>query len=103
MGGATPELSNVSALAVYFGVVCEWLITGRGPKYITELYSASPHESVPDRVLTVAAQALIADVRTADTQGVSAKAFQVLRETLSLFGRPDNKDDGTLHLDNPPP
>lgn len=31
-----PEMKTVVPLALEFGVACEWLLTGRGPKYLVE-------------------------------------------------------------------
>lgn len=101
-GGSIPELETLAALAIPFGVTCEWLLTERGPKFIAELYASPPHDRAADttRTLPPNAQMLISEIRRASEAGVSEDVFAALMTVIrSIPTRQDSADDGDLaHL-----
>ncbi|MBH9725141.1 helix-turn-helix transcriptional regulator [Burkholderia contaminans] len=101
-GGSVPELETLAALAIPFGVTCEWLLTERGPKFVAELYASQPHERVADtaRALPPNAQKLISEIRRASEAGVSEEAFSAVMTLLRLMpAQQSSADDGDLpHL-----
>lgn len=86
---SVPEMATVVKLAEAFNVTCEWLLTGRGPKFIAEINEAmqfanvlrsglpesSEREKLPDDV-TKALQSVLsafrqgADMRSADIRTI---------------------------------
>lgn len=44
---SVPEMATVVKLAEAFGITCEWLLTGRGPKFIADIGSATQNVSIP--------------------------------------------------------
>ncbi|WP_243772165.1 helix-turn-helix domain-containing protein [Burkholderia anthina] len=85
-GGSVPEMETLAALAVPFGVTCEWLLTERGPKYVAELYVKQQQDEISTPAhLPSGAKNLIAEVEHAASAGVQDEIFNVLRETLRLF------------------
>jgi transcriptional regulator with XRE-family HTH domain len=43
---SVPEMATVVKLAEEFDVTCEWLLTGRGPKFIADIGASAPTVSV---------------------------------------------------------
>ncbi|WP_175712665.1 helix-turn-helix domain-containing protein [Burkholderia ambifaria] len=98
-GGSVPELETLAALAIPFGVTCEWLLTERGPKFVAELYTALPHERVADTSppLPTNALKLISEIKRASEAGVSEDAFAAVMTLLKLIPAQQNSaDDGDL-------
>ncbi|WP_175904189.1 helix-turn-helix domain-containing protein [Burkholderia seminalis] len=101
-GGSVPELETLAALAIPFGVTCEWLLTERGPKFVAELYASPPHERATDAVrpLPPNAQILISEIRRASEAGVSEDVFAAFMTLIrSIPAQQSSRDDGDLaHL-----
>ncbi|KWK74117.1 helix-turn-helix domain-containing protein [Burkholderia ubonensis] len=101
-GGSVPELETLAALAIPFGVTCEWLLTERGPKFVAELYTSQPHEHAAEtaRALPPNAQKLISEIKRASEAGVPEDAFAAVMTLLRLIPAQQNSaDDGDLpHL-----
>lgn len=83
--GNVPEMETIAKIAVVFEVTCEWLITGRGPKYVAETYVTPGKNDAP---LSDSARKLVDAVVVADGMGVDSAAFEALREMLRLLSRP---------------
>lgn len=43
---SVPEMATVVKLAEAFGITCEWLLTGRGPKFIADIGPATQNVSI---------------------------------------------------------
>lgn len=43
---SVPEMGTIAKLAVAFDVTCEWLLTGRGPKYVADIGGGAPSANV---------------------------------------------------------
>nr|WP_256978803.1 helix-turn-helix transcriptional regulator [Burkholderia sp. AU33423] len=101
-GGSVPELETLAALAIPFGVTCEWLLTERGPKFVAELYAAQPHERMAEtgRPLPPNAQKLLSEIRRAGEAGIPEDAFAAVLTLLRLIpAHQTSDDDGDLpHL-----
>lgn len=101
-GGSVPEMETLAALAIPFGVTCEWLLTERGPKFVAELYAQRPQDKAiePPRQLPLHVQKLISEVKRASEAGVSEEVFAAVATLLKAIpARENSPDDGDLpHL-----
>ncbi|MBZ5793885.1 helix-turn-helix domain-containing protein [Burkholderia contaminans] len=101
-GGSVPELETLAALAIPFGVTCEWLLTERGPKFVAELYASQPNERATEatRALPPNAQKLVSEIKRASEAGVPEDAFAAIMTLLKLMSAQHSPgDDGGLpHL-----
>ncbi|MBU9501302.1 helix-turn-helix domain-containing protein [Burkholderia multivorans] len=101
-GGSVPEMETLAALAIPFGVTCEWLLTERGPKFVAELYSPQTHDRATEapRVLPLHVQRLISEIKRANDAGVSEEVFAAVATLLrSIPAQHNSDDDGNLpHL-----
>ncbi|OXI42457.1 XRE family transcriptional regulator [Burkholderia aenigmatica] len=101
-GGSVPEMETLAALAIPFGVTCEWLLTERGPKFVAELYAPQPHDRTaePPRPLPPHVQKLISEIKRASEVGVSEEVFAAVTTLLRSIPTQENSvDDGDLpHL-----
>ncbi|WP_186107297.1 helix-turn-helix domain-containing protein [Burkholderia gladioli] len=91
-----PEMETIAKIAVVFGVTCEWLITGRGPKYVTETYAPALSSSHP---LSAPARMLIESIVTEDQKGLRSDAFSALNESLRIFSALHRAPDPNEPLD----
>ncbi|WP_175044539.1 helix-turn-helix domain-containing protein [Burkholderia lata] len=95
-GGSVPEMETLAALAIPFGVTCEWLLTERGPKFVAELYAQKPHDRAvePPRPLPLYVQKLISEIKRASEAGVSEDVFAAVATLIrSMPAREDSGDD----------
>lgn len=101
-GGSVPEMETLAALAIPFGVTCEWLLTERGPKFVAELYSQQPYDRATElpRPLPLHVQKLISEIKRASEAGVSDEVFAAVATLLrSIPAQENSADDGDLpHL-----
>lgn len=66
-----PEMETVVKLAVVFGVTCEWMLTGRGPKYARELGAdvvVYPDENLTAQTIPAEMATLIKRLRNLHTE-----------------------------------
>lgn len=101
-GGSVPEMETLAALAIPFGVTCEWLLTERGPKFVAELYTPQPYDRAAEapRPLPLHVQKLISEIKRANEAGVSEEVFAAVTTLLrSIPAQASSADDGDLpHL-----
>ncbi|WP_321895996.1 helix-turn-helix domain-containing protein [Paraburkholderia heleia] len=92
MAGSTPEMSNIAALAVHFDVTCEWLITGRGPKHIAEMYRApkASDSELPPPQSSASARSAMQAVIDADQAGVDGTLLEAAAKLIRGLAPPGN-------------
>lgn len=91
---SAPEMETVARLAVVFNVTCEWLLTGRGPKYVRLMRiedSENPDENVSRELSTEEISTLISRLQDLQTQVSALLTFA--KGIPSISGDPKRSDD----------
>ncbi|MDN7724901.1 helix-turn-helix domain-containing protein [Burkholderia gladioli] len=94
--GRNKGTKHILQLAAALQVSPEWLQGGE---------SDAPEAKVvsPASTLTVAAKSLIREIERADKNGLSAEAFDALKNVLKLLEKPEGSRGGVLAGDDPIP